>query len=691
MKPKQIFRQNSKERFEDAKILGGDPNGIINFNQTNHQWATSLYKKMCARTWFPGQINIAKDVLNYSSLTQDEKRTYKLVLSQLITNDSIQTNQLMDRINSYITSPVVNACIARQTFEESQHCYIEGTEILTSKGFKDFRNISYSDRIANYCGDGSVYFNYPKNIIKSHFDGKMVSFEMQNYQQIVTPNHRVVKQVPIYDTVRTYKQLPGTILLEEADKTSVHNYDLPVAGYNIGYNVIFTPLEALAVAYQAYGALVNGKVKPTRYGYCYKYAFKRKDKISRMKYLLYLTKLKHTITTNSSGYTFFYIWSPMKFDKNFDWVTIEDKHIYWMYNFLNELKYWDGSFRLDHQLRSKGYGSILYTNSNRMAVNKVVAIAALCGCQTGAYKIDPETTKGTNKVDAWQVYIIFGKDTKTGREIKKSFIDYTGDVYCVTSDTGIIICRYNDTVFVSGNSESYSIMAEDIVKDTEEIYHLHQLDEELARKNKSVEDMYEYVFSQKVQEETDEYVTVKKPSKEDILMAFVANQILEELVFPGGFAALLSLENKMPGTTENINEILKDESLSHVPLFMLIFRTAIKEEYDGVIPESVVTRATDLIKKMTEAEKRWTKYATKGLLGFTDASIDIFVEGRANSVCSNLGLPLIYPKNDNNPLEKLLKKSLRGGEMESRSNFFEVNSVEYTKGALQVNDEWDIT
>lgn len=690
MKQKQIFRQNSKERFEDAKILGGDPNGIINFNQSNHQWATSLYKKMCARTWFPGQINIAKDVLNYSSLTDEEKRTYKLVLSQLITNDSIQTNQLMDRINSYITSPVVNACIARQTFEESQHCYIEGTEILTSEGFKDFRNISYSNKIANYCSNGSVYFDYPKNIIKSQFDGKMVSFKMQNYQQIVTPNHRIVKKVPMYNTIITYKQLPGTVILEEADKTNVRDYDLPVAGYNIGYNKLFTPLEALAIAYQACGTLVNGKVKSTKLGYYYyKYAFKRKDKISRMKYLLSLAKLKYTITTNSNGYTFFYIWSPMKFDKNFDWVTIEDKHKHWMLNFLNELKYWD--VRLNNQLISKDYESMLYTNSNRMAVDKVVAIASLCGCQTEVYKIDPETTKGTNKVDKWRVHTIFGKDKKTGREIKKMFIDYTGNVYCVTSNTGMIICRYNDTVFVSGNSESYSIMAEDIVKDTEEIYHLHEVDSELRIKNQSVEDMYEAVFAQKVKEETDEYITIKKPSKEDILMAFVANQILEELVFPGGFAALLSLENKMPGTTENINEILKDESLSHVPLFMQIFRTAIKEDYEGVIPEAVVTRATELIKKMTEAEKRWTKYATKGLLGFTDSSIDVFVEGRANSVCTNLGLPLIYPNNDNNPLEKLLKKSLRGGEMESRSNFFEVNSVEYTKGSLQVNDEWDIS
>ena len=49
---KQIYNYSSDERLEDAKIIGGNPNGIISFNQTPNKWATSLYKSMLARTWF---------------------------------------------------------------------------------------------------------------------------------------------------------------------------------------------------------------------------------------------------------------------------------------------------------------------------------------------------------------------------------------------------------------------------------------------------------------------------------------------------------------------------------------------------------------------------------------------------------------------------------------------------------------
>lgn len=121
MKPKKIFNQDSTERFEDAKIMNGNPNGIINYNRTPHDWARELYKKMLARTWFTEQINISKDKINYIKLTPEQKRAYDLVLAQLITNDSIQTNQLMDKINSFITSPVVNAALSRQSYEESLH------------------------------------------------------------------------------------------------------------------------------------------------------------------------------------------------------------------------------------------------------------------------------------------------------------------------------------------------------------------------------------------------------------------------------------------------------------------------------------------------------------------------------------------------------------------------------------------
>ena len=49
---KQIYNYSSDERLEDAKIIGGNPNGIISFNQTPHKWSTSLYKSMLVRTWF---------------------------------------------------------------------------------------------------------------------------------------------------------------------------------------------------------------------------------------------------------------------------------------------------------------------------------------------------------------------------------------------------------------------------------------------------------------------------------------------------------------------------------------------------------------------------------------------------------------------------------------------------------------
>ena len=42
---------------------------------------------------------------------------------------------------------------------------------------------------------------------------------------------------------------------------------------------------------------------------------------------------------------------------------------------------------------------------------------------------------------------------------------------------------------------------------------------------------------------------------ETIAIASVANQVLEELVFPGGFVIMFSLENKMAGTAEMIKEI----------------------------------------------------------------------------------------------------------------------------------------
>lgn len=131
-------------------------------------------------------------------------------------------------------------------------------------------------------------------------------------------------------------------------------------------------------------------------------------------------------------------------------------------------------------------------------------------------------------------------------------------------------------------------------------------------------------------------------------------------------------------------------------MFKQIFRTAISELFNGVLPTELIEPAHDMIKIMVEAEKRWTKYITNvngdwcneisdvdidlrraTLKGFSNEVIDIFIEGQANSVCSNLGLPLLYPerKNVNNPLANLLARHITY----AREGVFETKGVEYSR------------
>ena len=224
------------------------------------------------------------------------------------------------------------------------------------------------------------------------------------------------------------------------------------------------------------------------------------------------------------------------------------------------------------------------------------------------------------------------------------------------------------------HAESYSTMAEDIAKDTDRIFQMQHHDPELARKNKAVEAMYDSVYGGD-----------GEPSDEDMLVAAGANQILEELVFPGGFAGMLLLRDFMPGSAELIREIMKDETLSHVPLFKGIFRNIVLEEFDGVVPQIVVDKITQMVKAMTEAEIRWSVYALEGVMGVSEQAIRILVETQANSVCANLKLPFIYEKHNNSPLNSLLANNLKGGELASKTNFFTNNVAEYSKSSVVVD------
>lgn len=121
MNRKKIYNPNSNEGVNERKIFGGNPTGIFELNKIKYQWAYNLWEVMLNNTWFPKEVDMTEDAKDYKNLTDAEKIAYDKALSQLIFMDSLQTNNLIDNINPYITSPEINLILVRQAFEEALH------------------------------------------------------------------------------------------------------------------------------------------------------------------------------------------------------------------------------------------------------------------------------------------------------------------------------------------------------------------------------------------------------------------------------------------------------------------------------------------------------------------------------------------------------------------------------------------
>jgi len=118
---KKIYNPNSNELTKNRKIFGGEPTGIFELNDIKYQWAYNLWETMLNNTWFPREVDLSGDVKDYTNLSKLEKESYDKALAQLIFMDSLQTNNIIDNVNPYITASEINLILVRQSFEEALH------------------------------------------------------------------------------------------------------------------------------------------------------------------------------------------------------------------------------------------------------------------------------------------------------------------------------------------------------------------------------------------------------------------------------------------------------------------------------------------------------------------------------------------------------------------------------------------
>jgi ribonucleoside-diphosphate reductase beta chain len=166
------------------------------------------------------------------------------------------------------------------------------------------------------------------------------------------------------------------------------------------------------------------------------------------------------------------------------------------------------------------------------------------------------------------------------------------------------------------------------------------------------------------------------------LIAFYV--IFEGIFFYVGFTQVLSMgrRNKMTGTAEQFQYILRDESM-HLN-FGIDVINQIKIENPHLWTESLQQEALDMVREGVELEYTYAvDTMPRGILGLNAGMFREYLEYIANRRLAQIGLPAQYP-NATNPFPWMSEIM----DLKKEKNFFETRVTEYqTGGTLQWEED----
>ena len=165
------------------------------------------------------------------------------------------------------------------------------------------------------------------------------------------------------------------------------------------------------------------------------------------------------------------------------------------------------------------------------------------------------------------------------------------------------------------------------------------------------------------------------------LIAFYV--VFEGIFFYVGFVQILSLgrRNKMVGTAEQFQYILRDESM-HLN-FGIDVINQIKIENPHLWTASFKQEIIDLIKQGVELEYQYAKDTMpRGILGLNAAMFLEYLQFIANRRCAQIGLAEQFP-GANNPFPWMSEIM----DLKKEKNFFETRVIDYQAGGTLSWDE----
>ncbi len=229
-------------------------------------------------------------------------------------------------------------------------------------------------------------------------------------------------------------------------------------------------------------------------------------------------------------------------------------------------------------------------------------------------------------------------------------------------------CLVRQAYEEANHSKSYAVMVEAICDDTDKIYEMEKHDEILRKKNDYISSVYEELAG----DVTDE----------KIVLAMFANQILEGIYFYAGFTSIYALARagKMLGSANMIRFIQRDE-VTHLLLFQNMINSVQKERPE-LFTDSLKDKVYEMFKKAGELEIEWGRYITQNqIMGFTDDIIEQYIHYLIDDRLTSVKMQKLY--NVKHPIRWVDDFSKFNDQ---KTNFFEGNVTNYSKGSLSFDD-----
>lgn len=319
-------------------------------------------------------------------------------------------------------------------------CYVDGTEVLTSEGFVDFKDITSNSILAQVDNKRNITFTKGEPT-QQQYSGKIYTFrnDTMGYNLQVTDNHRMV-----IERLKSNKQWSGELVEVQAKDLKLHRDNkIHQSGIIEGESTI-SPFDRLRIAFQADGRKTD--IRRDNEIYTISFKFKKRRKIERLLDIVEECGLIYDRYDNKDDSTRISIKvSPEdQVDlETLEWIDITKINTNTARDMLKEVAEWDGSWRCADK-NSFIYSSI--DNTNIKALERLCAIAGV------RFKSHVADNREGNRKDLHCINIRLKYAGISGDCITTEVSDYEGMVYCCIVPEGRIIIKQNGFVSVCGNT-----------------------------------------------------------------------------------------------------------------------------------------------------------------------------------------------------------------------------------------------